>query len=74
MITYSDNIKAMQIAAANRRIDRLMEKGIDAYKVLGINRKLSTHKALIDADFVTAQEILNNPASLTLYHKHKEEN
>ena len=73
MIKMSDNIKALSIQAANKRIDRLFEKGYDAFKILGLTRKLSTHKALIDADYEKAEEILNNPESLTITHKHKGE-
>lgn len=73
MIKMSDNIKALSIQAANKRIDRLNEKGYDAFKILGITRKLTTHKLFIEEDYIKAQEILNNPDSLTLTHKHKGE-
>ena len=71
MIKMSDNVKARSILSANRRIDRLFEKGYDAFKILGITRKLSTHKLLIEDDYIKAQEILNNPESLTITQKHK---
>ena len=73
MIKMSDNIKALSIQAANKRIDRLIEKGYDAFKILGITRRLTTHKLFIEEDYVKALEILDNPESLTITHKHRKE-